>query len=218
MNPRQLNDLFEYASPESILHWAVGTFGEGLVATSSFQTQSLPLLHLIARTAPQIPVLFLDTNYHFPETLAFRDRLTRLWNLNLRIVRAPWTNEEIYRTDPDRCCNLHKVEPLKLALGGATAWIAGIRRDQTATRTHTNILSQRPDGLYKVCPVAYWTHQDVEDYLEANGLPRHPLDYVGYSSIGCQPCTRPANNRSGRWAGNQKTECGLHLEMEARSC
>lgn len=218
MNPGQLNDLFEYASPESILHWAVGTFGEGLVASSSFQTQSLPLLHLIARTAPQIPILFLDTGYHFKETLAFRDRLTRLWNLNLRILKAPWTPGEPYKEDPDRCCQLHKVEPMKLALQGATAWISGIRRDQTATRLRTTILSQRSDGIYKISPVAFWTAQDVEDYLEANGLPRHPLDFVGYSSIGCQPCTLPAKDRSGRWAGTFKTECGLHSEIGAKSC
>lgn len=214
----KLNDLFEYASPESILYWAAGTFGQGLVASSSFQTQSLPLLHLIARTAPQIPILFLDTGYHFKETLAFRDRIVRLWNLNLRVIRAARAAPRgLYQTDPDRCCHLNKVEPMKLALEGATAWISGIRRDQTATRGRTPILSRRPDGILKISPVAFWTHQDVEDYLEANRLPRHPLELVGYSSIGCEPCTRPAQDRSGRWAGFEKTECGLHLEREA-SC
>ncbi len=217
INPTQLNDLFEYASPESILHWAVGTFGDGLVASSSFQTQSLPLLHLIARTAPQIPILFLDTGFHFPETLAFRDRITRLWSLDLRVIRAPWSSGEPYREDPDRCCHLHKVEPMKLALAGASAWISGLRRDQAATRTRTPILSQRSDGVYKISPVAYWTSQDVDDYIEANRLPRHPLEYVGYRSIGCAPCTLPATDRSGRWAGLSKTECGLHYEG-AQSC
>ncbi|WP_456428588.1 phosphoadenylyl-sulfate reductase [Rhodocaloribacter sp.] len=217
-----LNLRFEGASPETILGWAWRTFGPEIAATSSFQTQSVPLLHMIARVAPEMPVFFLDTGFHFAETLAFRDRLRERFGLNV-VALTPEDGHEafrrrhgdLYRRDPDLCCFINKVEPLERAMKGMRAWISGIRRDQTLHRAATPIVSLGPEGRVKVCPLAGWTRRDVWRYLHDHELPEHPLLKKGYLSIGCAPCTQPvadgADERAGRWAGREKTECGLHL-------
>lgn len=220
-----LNERFEQSPPQEILRWAWETYGEGAVMTSSFQTQSLPLLHLLSETAPRIPVLFLDTGFHFPETLAFRDRVAEALDLDVRTLTCKIGHErfrtlhgELHRWAPDRCCYVNKVEPLTEALQGYDVWITGVRRDQNAHRRDTPFLSEGKSGAYKLCPMAAWTAQDAEAYIDRHGLPRHPLTEQGYASIGCAPCTMPARNgeagggaRAGRWKGQEKTECGLHL-------
>jgi phosphoadenosine phosphosulfate reductase len=151
-------------SPEDVLRWSVEFFGPDVAASSSFQTQSVPLLHMISRTCPGIPVMFLDTGFHFPETIAFRDRLVAELGLNLQVLHCRIPRDAfmrcygtLYRSDPDLCCYLNKVEPLARALAGKAAWIAGIRRDQTAVRRGTRILERGGDGIYKISPLAAWS-------------------------------------------------------------
>ena len=214
---------FETATPQDVLQWAWHTFGPNIAATSSFQSQSLPLLHMIATTTPAMPVFFLDTGFHFPETLAFRDQLMREWGLQVVSLTAAMGHEQfsrrhgqLYRSDPDLCCYINKVAPLKKAKAGLDAWVTGIRRDQTEMRRDTAIVAREPNGQVKICPMATWTDRDVWRYINQHDLPVHPLLSQGYMSIGCAPCTRPIqageDARSGRWAGQTKTECGLHTE------
>jgi phosphoadenosine phosphosulfate reductase len=222
------NEGLAGASAEAVIAWAVERFGERLAVTSSFQTQSLPLLHLIAQTAPQIPVWFLDTGFHFPETLAFRDRVVEQLGLNLVVLRAETggsplarAHGQLYRTDPDRCCFIHKVEPLEQALTGVDAYLTGIRRDQTATRRLAQAVQWDARGAYKLCPMLDWTSRDVWQYIHDHGLPEHPLVSTGYLSIGCAPCTAPVtagqSEREGRWSGQSKVECGLHVAEPSAS-
>ncbi len=218
----RLNEEFELKSPHEIIAWAVETFWPDIAMSCSFQTQSLPLLHIVWQVAPQLPIIFLDTGYHFPETLAFRDRIVREWGLNLRVVRASLSRDEfarqygdmLYRRDPDLCCYINKVEPMERVMERLRAWISGIRRDQSPARANTQVLERTPQGVIRVHPIATWTRQDIWRYLREHNLPEHPLLARGYLSIGCAPCTRPVfdgeDERAGRWAGQQKTECGLH--------
>jgi phosphoadenosine phosphosulfate reductase len=219
----RLNEDLAGAPPEEILQFATATFGSDVVASSSFQTQSLPLLHMISRTCPGLPVLFLDTGFHFPETLAFRDQVVAALGLKLEVLTCRIARDAfmrcygtLYRSDPDLCCYLNKVEPLARALAGRRAWIAGIRRDQTAARSATRVLELGGDLVYKISPLAAWTADDVDAYIAKHRLPVHPLTRQGYESIGCKPCTRAtpgsADRRAGRWPGSDKTECGIHEE------
>ncbi len=214
-----LNTRFEGADPADVLAWAAERFMPRLAATSSFQTQSVPLLHLIGQVCPQVPVLFLDTGYHFPETLAFRDELMARFGLTVRVIqpdpeRATAARQEaLYRLDPDRCCYVHKVLPMQRALRDLDAWISGIRRDQTSARAGTEVIELLPEGQVKINPLVTWTREDIWRYIHQHDLPVHPLLAQGYLSIGCAPCTMPVfggDERSGRWAGTGKTECGLH--------
>ncbi len=213
----------DQASPAHILQWALRRFGDEVIASSSFQTQSMPLLHMISLWAPRLPVIFLDTGYHFPETLAFRDKIVSLWKLNLRIARtasgdhpAGQPQGNLYQRDPDLCCHLHKVVPMQEALRGYRAWISGIIPDQTAERAHLQVLEPGASVL-RIHPLAFWSRRDVFNYIAEHRLPEHPLTSQGYLSIGCEPCTRPVQigemARAGRWAQSAKTECGLHTQL-----
>ncbi len=221
-------DRFEaMARPEGtadLLRWAWENFAPKVVLSSSFQTQSLPLLHLVSRTCPQMPVLFIDTGFHFPETLAFRDEVVSMLGLKLVIVRPLLDREtllarygdDLPHRNPDLCCRLNKVEPMRRALRGMAAWISGVRRDQTSHRRTLRVLECRPDGLLRIHPMLNWTAAEVEAYRQRYHLPAHPLYERGYLSIGCRPCTKPAfvaHPRSGRWDGRRE-ECGLHLPWE----
>ena len=219
------NARFENASTAEILQWAWDTFGSRVAASSSFQTQSLPLLHLIAQICPTMPVIFLDTGFHFPETLAYRDELQARLGLNVVIARPiieksqliATYGEGLYRCDPDLCCYINKVEPMRRALAGFEAWVSGVRRDQTNHRQGLNVLENQSSGPLKIYPMLNWTRAQVHAYIDQHQLPPHPLTAAGYRSIGCVPCTRPvlpgADERSGRWADNDKEECGLHLPV-----
>lgn len=227
LDERELDSLahrFETASPQAILTWAWRTFGPTIAATSSFQTQSVPLLYMIAQATPQLPILFLDTGFHFPETLAFRDRLMAEWQLNVQVLKPKVGYEgfrrqygDLFRSDPDMCCYINKVEPLQEARRHLSGWIAGIRRDQTPQRRHTPIIGRQSNGQFKICPMATWTQRDIWQYISAHDLPIHPLLKDGYMSIGCAPCTRPIgqdeDERAGRWSERNKTECGLHIDL-----
>ncbi|MCZ7540166.1 MAG: phosphoadenylyl-sulfate reductase [Anaerolineae bacterium] len=215
-----LNARFEDADPAVVLAWAAERFMPRLAVTSSFQTQSVSLLHLISQVCPQVPVLFLDTGYHFPETLAFRDELIARFRLTVQVVRpdpeqAAARTESLYRRDPDLCCYVHKVVPMQRALRHLDAWISGIRRDQTPQRAGTQVVEPLPQGGVKINPLAAWTREEVWHYIHRHDLPAHPLLAQGYLSVGCAPCTVPAfgsDERAGRWAGTGKTECGLHTD------
>jgi len=215
----ELNLQFALASPAEILTWARQTFGEMAVASSSFQTQSLVLLHLIHLYTPKMPVLFLDTGFHFPETLAYRDEITQRWGLNLvNIMPEPYITRdnlsELRLIDPDYCCLHAKVAPLQRALADKKVWVTGIRRDQTLNRKKIPIVSESSGGLLKVMPLANWSGEQIKAYIQTHRFPAHPLKDAGYLSIGCAPCTVPVANeydeRSGRWISHTKTECGLH--------
>ena len=219
-----INAELEVATPEAILYWAWQQFSPDIAATSSFQTQSLPLIHMISTTTPAMPVCFLDTGFHFGETLAFRDALMARYGVNVRTLTPEMGHADfyrqhgdLYRTNPDLCCAINKVEPWQRVKAGLAAWVSGIRRDQTDTRRDTPIVSQTRGGQYKVCPLATWTDRDIWSYINRHELPVHPLLSQGYLSIGCAPCTRPVGDgedaRAGRWAGQAKTECGLHIDI-----
>lgn len=221
---KELCQSYEELDPESVVERAWAQFSGKLALTSSFQTQSVPLLHMISRIAPDIPVLFLDTGYHFPETLAFRDRLAREWGLTVRSLRAESASSahgpEPYLRDPDLCCRINKVEPIQRAAADYEAILSGIRRDQTSNRASAAVVEER-EGTLRIHPMLSWTETDVWGYLRRHELPLHPLHHQGYESIGCAPCTRPVrigeDRRAGRWAGNDKTECGLHTRPASES-
>ncbi len=220
-----LNKQFEHTSTVEILQWAWKSFGPKAAASSSFQTQSVPLLHLISQICPDMPLIFLDTGFHFSETLSFRDELQARFNLNLIIARPTIEKSELiaqygeglYRQDPDLCCYINKVEPMHRTLSEFQGWVSGVRRSQTTTRQRLAILKPQTTGPLKIHPMLNWTSKDVWAYIDRYNLPSHPLFSKGYPSVGCAPCTRPIfageDERAGRWASADKTECGLHIDL-----
>jgi len=218
----ELDGRLAHLTPQAILRTVLEDVCPGCTAiVSSFGTESVALLHMAAMVDPAVPVIFLETGKHFEETLGYRERVVeRLGLLNVTDQRpspADVAREDpggnLHACDPNACCALRKVRPLQDALAGQAAWITGRRRDQTPARRTMAVVE--PDGLrLRVNPLAAWREADVEAYIEANALPRHPLISQGYPSVGCAPCTAPASGtdaRSGRWAGLAKTECGIHL-------
>jgi len=196
--------------------------------TCSFQAEDMVVLHQAIAQRPHIPVLFLETGYHFKETLAYRDFFTARWNLNLRNLSAqqsvPAQEAQfgiLNKTAPDRCCKLRKVEPLFAGLAGFDIWITGLRREQSPTRANLQVteMFKLPGGkeIQKISPLAAWTTRDVWAYLAQHDIPTLPLYEKGYTSIGCEPCTElpfdPENARSGRWHG-KKLECGIHIQVD----
>ncbi len=222
---RELSQQFESRTPMDIIRWAVAEFGSGLALSTSFQTQSMPLLHMVRQVMPDIRIFFLDTGDHFWDTLIFREQVQHAWDLNVvdlyRDSRWDIFVRQNVRTlplqDPNLCCYIHKVQPMQKALANLQAWMTGIRRDQTPERARANILEPQEDGLLKINPLLNWTRQDIRAYRLEHHLPLHPLYEQGYRSIGCAPCTASVgiddDDRAGRWAGRGKTECGLHTEM-----
>ena len=194
--------------------------------TSSFQAEDVAVLHMVRAILPHVPVLFLETGYHFPETLAYRDRIAAEWRLNLVNVLPDRTVAEqeaefgiLYQSAPDRCCGMRKVEPLFRSLAQYGVWVTGLRRQQSKSRANLQVEESftLPGGhtLAKLSPLAEWTTRDVWQYAEAHEIPLLPLYEKGYTSIGCAPCTTlpfdPTDPRSGRWSG-QKLECGIHIQ------
>ncbi|MBI3169801.1 MAG: phosphoadenylyl-sulfate reductase [Chloroflexi bacterium] len=220
-----LSKEFESKTPQEIIQWAVDEFLPEIALSSSFQTQSMPLLHMVANIKRSVPVFFIDTGYHLWETLMFREWLASEWKLNvIDLYRDPRWNTFVLHNiralpfeDPNLCCYLHKVQPMQKALKDLKAWISGIRRDQTAVRAQAKILELQEDGLLKVNPLLNWTKADISQYAKENNLPSHPLLSKGYRSVGCAPCTiaigADEDERAGRWAGRGKVECGLHTDM-----
>jgi phosphoadenosine phosphosulfate reductase len=205
----------------AVLAWAGETFGESFAITSSMADGLLA--HLASRAVPGVNVVFLDTGYHFAETIGTRDWVSGVMPITLVNVTAPQTVAEqdagygpaLHDRDPDLCCSLRKVQPLAQALAGYVAWGSGVRRDESPTRAGTRVVDwDAKRGMVKVNPLAAWTDVDVDAYIAEHRVPVNPLQEIGYASIGCAPCTRPVapgeDPRAGRWAGRGKTECGLH--------
>lgn len=196
--------------------------GKKIMITSSFQTHSIPLLHICTSAIKGLPVIFIDTGFHFAETYAFRDELTKRWNLNLINVRAKTSKHQqvdehgqfLYSNDIDYCCYINKVEPLDSAIKDYDIWIAGLRRDQTKFRQGLEPFVAQKSGIVKYHPILEWDSKMIYEYRKTHDLPAHPLEEKGFFSIGCFPCTQSVlseNERGGRWAGSKKTECGIHL-------
>lgn len=224
----QLREIAEVAGPElelapaeAIIEWAVATFGDRFCVASSMG--DAVLAHLAAAVAPGIDVVFLDTGYHFAETIGTRDAVAATMPVNV-VTIAPTISvreqddqygPDLWSRNPDLCCALRKVQPLEDGLAGYDAWASGLRRDETHNRVITPVVGwDESKGKVKVSPLARWNQDDVDRYVSEHGVLVNPLQYDGYPSIGCWPCTRrvaPGNDaRSGRWAGTSKTECGIH--------
>jgi phosphoadenosine phosphosulfate reductase len=203
---------FEHATPLEILRWTFDQYGDDVVMACSFE--DVALLHMVHELRANTEIVFLDTGGHFPETLEFVDRIEREWDLNLTRT-TPSLEAANWPCGTERCCELRKVEPLGRAVKGKAAWITSVKRVDATTRAAMKIVSWDDKfGLVKVNPLATWTDDDVAYYLTSHGLPEHPLWAQGYASIGCAAVTtKPApdgDRRSGRWAGADKEECGLH--------
>ena len=216
------------AAAESLIREQLAATGIPCV-TSSFQSECVVLVDMIRRQRPEIPVLFLETGYHFPETLAYRDQITADWGLKLTNLEAKQSVQDqeaqfgiLNQTNPKQCCQLRKVEPLFGGLQNYDTWFTALRRDQSPTRANLQFVEdfKLPTGktLQKIAPLADWTTKDVYDYMQKFGIPELPLYEQGYTSIGCAPCTAkpldPNDPRSGRWAGQNKIECGIHIGAE----
>lgn len=209
------------ATAEEALRWAVETFGDGLIVASNMQ--DAVLVDLAAKAKPGVDVLFLETGYHFAETLGTRDAVAQVYGVRIVNAEPDQTVAEqdasegprLYERDPNRCCFLRKVVPLRRTLSRYEAWVTGVRRVEAPTRANTPIVTwDDRNGLVKINPLAAWSDEDMDDYITEHDVLVNPLVPAGYPSIGCQPCTsKPApgaDPRSGRWAGTAKTECGLH--------
>jgi phosphoadenosine phosphosulfate reductase len=211
----------EDASALEIMKWAVETFGDGFCVTSSME--DAVVTHLASRVRPGVDVVFLDTGYHFEETIGTRDAVDAVMNVNVITLTPRQTVAEqdaeygpkLHDRDPDLCCKLRKVQPLEEGLKGYQAWATGLRRDESPTRANTPVVGwDDRRGKVKISPIARWTQDDVDAYVAEHGVLTNPLLMDGYASVGCAPCTRRVlegeDARAGRWAGRGKTECGLH--------
>ncbi|MBK0868262.1 MAG: phosphoadenylyl-sulfate reductase [Saccharopolyspora sp.] len=209
------------ASAEQALRWAAETFGDGLIVASNMQDALL--VDLAAKAKPGVDVLFLETGYHFAETLGTRDAVQQIYDVNIVNAQAEQSVAEqdategpkLHDRDPGRCCFLRKVVPLRNTLARYEAWVTGVRRVEAPTRANTPIVTwDDRNNIVKINPIAAWSDADVDAYIAEHGVLVNPLVPAGYPSIGCAPCTaKPApgaDPRSGRWAGSSKTECGLH--------
>ncbi|MBX3285834.1 MAG: phosphoadenylyl-sulfate reductase [Actinobacteria bacterium] len=209
----ELSKEFERWPASKIIEWAVDSFGHHL-AMSASMTDAV-LIDLATKVDPAIEVIFIDTGYHFPETLATVEEVRRHYGLNLRMMTVARQEEELWEADPENCCSAVKVGQLDRALASKDAWMSGLRRDEAATRGQTPLVARDLRGLVKVNPIAMWTDDDVEAYIAEHDIIVNPLTRQGYPSIGCMPCTTPVapgeDPRAGRWRNSGKTECGLHL-------
>ncbi len=207
------NDEFESWPASKIIAWAVDRFAPHLAMTASM-TDAV-LIDLATQVNPGIEVVFIDTGYHFPETLATVEEVRRHYGLNLRMMTVARQEEELWKADPENCCSAVKVGQLDRALAGKAAWMSGLRRGESDSRAQSPIVTRDLRGLVKVNPLANWTDDDVDAYIADHGIIVNPLTQQGYPSIGCMPCTTPVapgeDPRAGRWRDSAKSECGLHL-------
>ena len=211
------------AEPDDVLAWAAGAFGTGLCVAASMADALL--IDLASRAIPGIDVVFLDTGYHFAETLETRDRVQKRYPVRVRTMLPQQSVAQqdatfgpaLHGRDPDACCSLRKVEPLRRALQPYSAWASGLRRDESESRRDVGVVEwDHKRTMVKLNPLANWTQAQVDEYVIAHDVEVNPLIYDGYPSIGCAPCTRKVmlgeDARAGRWSGSRKTECGLHLD------
>lgn len=220
----RLNDRYRHHAAIEVLKRAVTDPDLGQVAlVSSFGAESVVLLHMVSRVAPGLPVLFIDTQMLFPETLAYQQEVAeRLALTNVQVTTASEAeiaahdpDGTLHKVNPDACCDFRKTVPLERVLSGYDAWITGRKRFQNGQRAALEFFEPEPPARLRVNPLAHWRPEDVQDYMVENRLPRHPLVAKSYPSIGCAPCTSPVapgeDPRSGRWRGQEKSECGIHF-------
>ncbi|HEX6989661.1 MAG TPA: phosphoadenylyl-sulfate reductase [Bacillota bacterium] len=216
---------FETAEAEDVLRWALGRFHPRIALACSFQAEDMVILDMMARLRPGARAFYLDTGLHFAETYQVRDLVAARYDIELTryapelsvAEQAVRFGPNLWERNPNLCCNLRKVEPLRRALAGLDAWVTGIRREQTPQRRSAGVVEwDARFRLVKINPLARWTTDDVWDYLRSRDVPYNPLHEMGYPSIGCIPCTSPVldgdDPRAGRWPGFAKTECGLHAD------
>jgi phosphoadenosine phosphosulfate reductase len=229
MDVNLLNKKFEKAQPIEILIWAIENYFPNLGMTTAFQASGIVLMDIIHKIQPELPFVFIDTGYHFAETLEFRDKLMSHYSYNIITIKPELSNtnfekvfgKNAYETNPGQCCLINKIQPQNnfIESTGITNWISGLRRDQGGKRSDILPVMVDETGNYKIFPLAYLSWKDIWNYIKTNKLPYHPLYNKGYSSIGCKPnsCTSPNSiengERNGRWANSEKTECGLHFEQ-----
>jgi phosphoadenosine phosphosulfate reductase len=227
LSPQQIADVchaLHQQPPPDVLRWAVQTFFPRLTMATAFGPEGNCIIHMLAEIEPRVRVFNLDTGYQFPETLAVRDRLRERYGIAVELVQPEMTvaqyEEEhggpLHVHRPDQCCHDRKIVPLKRAIVGYDAWISAIRKDQTAHRAQASVVEwDAKFGLVKVNPLLNWTKKDVWKFIYKHSVPYNPLHDRGYPSVGCWPCTRAVaageDERSGRWAGKVKKECGLHV-------
>lgn len=219
------NLAFESASAEEIMRWSIEHFKDKLCLSTSFQLGGMVLIDMLSKIDRTLPVLFIDTGFHFPETLAFRDLVMERYKINLitlkpvmerETFKQVYGNDTLYERNPQECCRINKTEPMERALRPYAARIAALRRDASPERARIRILEERVDKVMLVHPLANWTREQSKQYLKDHDVPVHPLHAKGYKTIGCHPtcCTVPvgenAPERAGRWTGTGKSECGLH--------
>lgn len=220
----------EETHPTEVLKWGINRYYPKIAIASSFNVEDIVLIDMATQIEPAIKVFYIDTGFHFKETEAIKKLIKKRYRLNL-VEYSPLLSiedqnlkygPELYKEKPDLCCKLRKVEPIKRALRELDAWVTGLRREQAVTRKGTMTVesgyTDEGNPLIKMNPLAHWTSQQVWEYLENNQIPYNPLLDKGYLSIGCEPCTRPIqqgeDRRAGRWAGTDKTECGIHTFMK----
>jgi phosphoadenosine phosphosulfate reductase len=221
--PARLDAELRHAHPRTVLESAVEAFGDRIALVSSFGAESAVLLDLVSKVKPDMAVLFLDTGMLFGQTLDYRKQLAaRLGLTGVRDLRPLYNDlavadpeAKLWQTDTDACCNIRKVLPLDRALGGFDAWITGRKRFHGGERLSLPVVEQADDGKIKFNPLANWAKADLDAYMAEHDLPAHPLVAQGFPSIGCWPCTQPVEDgqdvRAGRWVGQDKTECGIHV-------
>ena len=219
-----LAENFERSYPHEIIAWAAHTYGNKLAMATGFGPEGIVIMHIVSQVAPKTQIFYLDTDLFFPETYALRDQLQQRFGISFVRIATPLSldqqNEqygpELWTRNPDQCCRLRKVNPLRAYLKKKKAWITGIRRDQTRTRLSAKPIEwDQTNALVKINPLLNWSQDQVWMYIYLFDLPTNVLHTHGYPSIGCMPCTRPAaegaDPRSGRWVGFKKVECGIHM-------
>lgn len=224
---QKLNERFENSHPDEVLSWGYETFGRDVVLGTGFGPSGVFLIHRAVIKKLPIKLFYLDTSLLFRESYRLRDELEERFGIEIERVstklslddQANEYGDELWKSDPDKCCYLRKVLPLKNYLSDKKAWITGVRRSQSATREQTQIIEWDPlNEVIKINAIARWTHDEVWDYINQNKLPYNALHDDGYPTIGCIPCTEPAESvedeRSGRWKNMEKTECGIHLPTQ----
>ncbi|MBT3207955.1 MAG: phosphoadenylyl-sulfate reductase [Bacteroidetes bacterium] len=227
MDLKSLNNYFKNEKPESLLEWCISELYPNVAMTTSFQISGLVIIHMIKKIMPDFPIVFIDTSYHFPETIEYKNKLVEEWDLNLVTVNSNSVNgkneinhdKELYKTDTELCCKLNKIDPQKKYMkeSGIINWISGLRKDQGETRASHDMFMKDKCGYVRIHPLVYWTWNDVWEYIRINKIPYNILYDFGYTSIGCSHCTSPntigSGERNGRWKNSTKKECGLHIEL-----
>ncbi|ERI11781.1 phosphoadenylyl-sulfate reductase [Aneurinibacillus aneurinilyticus] len=221
---QEMNKELSYKDTIDVVKWAYHTFADELVYACSFGAEGIVLIDMISKIRPNAHIVFLDTNVHFKETYELVEKVQQAYpSLRIEIIQPALTLAQqaeqhggvLWRTEPNTCCSIRKLQPLAKVLANKKAWLSGLRREQSSARAHVQFINKdQKFASIKICPLIHWTWDDVWNYINLYQLPYNELHDKGYPSIGCEHCTLPVevgeNFRAGRWAGFEKTECGLH--------